>query len=182
MGSHRGQKQEDQFNQQAQAAQATAAQINPLQEQRQKAIGGFWGDLSSGKDVKDISYLSPYYNLYNNSVNNNQELYGEGLLGKDNQLAGAGGQMTGAIGKQLAARKQQQASGDLYNATQGAYQGSVAEGAGIADADTSQRMAIANLANQRYSTYLNRPRTPSFWEKMLTGFAQGAGTAATAGA
>lgn len=99
-------------------------------------------------------------------------------MGKDNQLAGANGQLTGLIGKQLAARKQQQASGDLYNAAQGAYHDSIAEGQGIAGSDTAQRLNIAQLANQRYTSYLNRPDRPGFFTRMLTGFAQGAGQAA----
>ena len=177
--SKKGDSQATTLQNNAVAAQNTAAQVNPLQAQRQAAIQGFWGDMASGKDVKDIGYLSPYYNLYNDSQANAQnQNYGEGLLGKDNVLAGGSGQIAGVVGKQLAARNQQQAAGDLYNATQNAYGSSVAEGQGIADADTQQRLAIANLAENRYSSYLNRPRTPSFWERMLTGGVTGASAAA----
>lgn len=180
MGSGRGNSQETNLSNQAQAASTKAAEVNPLQQAQQASIQKFWGDRDAGKDVGQISYLSPYYNLFNSSKNANQNYAGDGLL-SDNAMAGGNGRMLGLIGKQLQDRKEQQASGDLYNASNEAYRDSVNTGMGIANADTQQRLELANQANQRYSTYLNRPRKPSIWEQLLGGAMGAASSFATGG-
>lgn len=179
MGSGRGNSQETNLSNQAEAASTKAAEVNPLQQAQQDRIKKYWGDLDAGKDVSQISYLSPYYNLFNNSKNANQNYAGDGLL-SDNAMAGGNGRMLGLIGQQMKARKEQQASGDLYNAANQAYGDSVSTGMGVANADTSQRLELANQANQRYSSYLNRPRKPSIWEQLLGG-AMGAASSYVSG-
>lgn len=125
-------------------------------------------DLDSGKDVKDISGLSAYYNLYNNAAKDQPEMAGEGLL-SNNQLAGGNGQLAGLIGKQLQSRRQQDASGALYNAVQGARGEAVAGGQWGAQMDNTRNIAKSGILNDRYNSFANRRKQPGFWERLLTG-------------
>jgi hypothetical protein len=73
-------------------AAVAAWKPSPLEEAQQKRVTGFLSDWDSGKDVSEIDYLRPYYNLYNNAADDTPDMAGEGLLG-NNMLSGANGQV-----------------------------------------------------------------------------------------
>lgn len=124
--------------------------------------------LDSGKDVRDIAELSPYLNLYDSAAKDQPELAGEGLL-SNNQLAGGNGQLAGLIGKQLQSRRQQDASGALYNAVQGARGEAVSGGQWGSQMDNTRNIAKSGILNDRYNSFANRRKQPGFWERLLTG-------------
>lgn len=124
--------------------------------------------LSSGKDVRDISELSPYLNLYDSSVKDNTDYSGDGLL-STNELSGGNSQQLGLISKQIAARNKQQAQGDLYNSVQNAQDAATSGlewGAGM---DQNRELGNAGMANQRYTAWVGRPKPPSIWQTILGG-------------
>jgi hypothetical protein len=175
MSSSRGRQQETNLQNQAQAATNAAAVVNPLQQQQQDRILNFNNQWDSGTDVKDINYLKPYYNLYEGAARDTDPEAGGGLLA-NNLLSGANGRLATLIGEQQASRRKEAASGQLYDAANQAQQAATSEGNVVAGADTAQRMGVANLANQRYTAYLDRPQRPSIWEQILGG-AMNAGAA-----
>jgi hypothetical protein len=168
MGSGRGKKQEINLQNQDQAAIDKAATPNPLQQQEQDRLMKFNNDWDSGKDVSQIDYLRPYYNLYNNAQRDSTDQAGVGLLG-NNALAGSNGKLAGLIGQQVQARQQDQAAGNLYNAANSAHADAMGEANTVSAQDTAQRMGVANLANQRYTSYLYRPKQTPFWQQLVMG-------------
>jgi hypothetical protein len=176
MGSGRGHQQEQNLQNQSQAAINTAAQVNPLQQQQQDRLMKFNNDWDSGKDVSQIDYLKPYFNLYNNASKDTTDQAGVGLLG-NNALAGSNGRLATLIGEQQKSRRQEDASGQLYNAANQARADATGEGNVISAADTNQRMGVADLSERRYTNYLNRPRQTPFWQTLLQGGMMAAGAA-----
>lgn len=141
----------------------------------------FQDDWDSGKDIGEIDYVKPYVNLYNSAVNRQAgEEQGVGALGT-NELTGGGGKMGSLIGQQLASRRQQDASGQLYNAANEAYENAQGEGDSLIATANNRLSGKAGLAEQRYTSYLNRPKKPSIWEQLLTGGMSAVGSYAGAG-
>jgi hypothetical protein len=156
-------------------AAVAAWKPSPLEEAQQKRVTGFLSDWDSGKDVSEIDYLRPYYNLYNNAADDTPDMAGEGLLG-NNMLSGANGQVAGLIGKQLQSRRQQDASGQLYNAATAAHADATGSQIPFLVGTEQNRFAgKAGLADQRYMAYLNRPKKTPFWQSLLLGGMQTAG-------
>lgn len=168
MATGRGKKEETNLQNQAQTAY-NEYKPSALETKQNDRVTNFLSDMDSGKDVKDIDYLRPYYNLYNNAASDDfSGLSGVGLLG-NNALSGSNGQIAGVIGKQLASRRQQEASGDLYNAVNDAQTAATNEGNYLINTEQNRMAGKAGLANERYTAYLNRPRKPSIWEQLLQG-------------
>ncbi len=168
MGTGRGKRQEETYRKDADA-QIAAWQPTPIETKKNERVTKFLGDWDSGKDVSEMDYVKPYFNLYNSAVNRQQnEEQGVGALGT-NQLTGGDGRMGGLIGKQIAARNQQDASGQLYNAANQAYEGATNEGEFLINTSEGRAGNKAGLMQQRYTSYLNRPKKPSIWETLLQG-------------
>lgn len=183
MGSSRG-KNTTETNLQNQSQQAyDAIQPTAFETEEEARIKKFRDDWDSGKDIGEMDYVKPYFNLYNSAVNRNSDEQGVGAMGY-NGLTGDNGKMAALVGEQLKSRRQEDASGQLYNAANQAYEGATNEGITLSGMDENRMATKAGVANQRYSTYLNRPRVPSIWEKLLLGGVQAAGQvgAAYAGA
>lgn len=124
--------------------------------------------LDSGKDVKDISELNDHLNLFNSAQRDDPSLAGEGLL-STNELSGGNSAQLGAIAQQLKSRRKQQAEGDLYNGVMDARHSAEAGGQWGAGMYNNREMGNANMQNQRYTAWLQRPKQPSFWQQLLLG-------------
>lgn len=173
MATGRGHQQEQNLQNQAQAATTAAAVSNPFQQQQQARAQHFFDQADNGTDVRQIDALRPAVGAYDAAVAEPVDQAGVGLLGS-NALTGANGQLASLIGQQNASRRQQDASGELMHAFDDTSNQMTNEGNIASSADVAQRMGVANMANQRYSTYLNRPRQPSIWEQLLQGGMQAA--------
>lgn len=178
MGSGRGKKDE-------QAAKATADAAlsnykeNPLEAQRTQRTMKFLSEFDSGKDVKDMEALSPYYNLYNSAKNQqtNQQI-GRGAVA----LGGASTSQLSDNDKYIQAQREQDASGMLYNAANQGYGDAVNESQFLINTEQGRSANKVGLANQMYHTQVNRPKRPALWERLLGMAVQGAGTFASMGA
>lgn len=182
MGTGRGKEkqQESQLLTNAQSAQA-AYQESPLEAQQRARVQGFLSDLDAGKDVRDINYVKPYLNLYNNAINRQTDEKGVGTLGFNALSGEGGGKMAGLIGAQLKARRDQDASGQLYNSVNAAQADATNNQLPFLIGTEQSRMANkAHMATGLYSTYLNRPQRQSIWEKMLLAGIQGGSQIAAA--
>lgn len=177
MGTGRGKREEKNLQNQAQA-QMDAWQPTAIENKDTADILQFKNDWSSGKDIKDIDYLKPYYNLFNSAKNRETDERGIGAMGF-NDLTGGSGQLAGLIGRQLQARNEQNASGQLYNAANQAHDAATNQGNFLTGVADNRAAGKAGLANQRYTAYLNRPHRPSFWEKLLAGGQQAAASFAS---
>lgn len=161
------QQQQDNLNAQAQTATDSIAPSAYEQYQQPQDLNTLQ-QLDSGADVSNIDGLRWTANLYNNR-NKGFDDKGVGLLG-NNQLSGNGNsQMLGAINEQEKARNDQEASGQLYNAVGQERQNALDRSQGFASQDDNRNFAKAGLANQRYSTFLNRPQRPSLFSQLLGG-------------
>lgn len=168
MGTGRGQKRETDLQNKSDAAIA-AIKPTPYEDYQNTTNLNLLKDLDSGKDVRDISGLSSNLSLYDNAASDDfSGLTGVGLLG-NNALSGSNGNIAGLIGKQLASRRQQHASGDLYNSVQDARANAQGQGMALSQMEGNREMGKAGLVNQQYTSYLNRPRKPSIWETLLKG-------------
>jgi hypothetical protein len=172
-----GKKKEQQLQNTTQTYIQQAAQPTEMQTALDKHNKAVIEGLDSGKDVKDISELSPYYNLYNNSINDNQDYAGEGLLSA-NELSGGNSGQLGLIGKQLNARRKQQAQGDLYNAVQGARNDATTGGMWSANLTNQRNLGVAGLEDNLYNQYLNRPNRPGLFSQIMQGVTAIGGTGA----
>lgn len=166
MGTGRGRREERRLQNEATAA-TNAVQPTPYERYQQPLDLQLLRDLDSGKDVSEIDGLRWSYNLFQNA-GRDPDLEGVGLLG-NNALAGGNQKQLGLIAQQLKARERQQNEGLLYDSVQGARQGAMARSQGFAGMEDSRNRFRAEMANQRYSTYLNRPRQQSMWERLLLG-------------
>lgn len=168
MGSGRGNNsQETNLQNQAQAA-TNAIQPSEFETYWNTRNMNLLKGLDSGKDVKDIAELAPHLDLYNSSVANNQNYAGEGLLAP-NALSGGNAAQLGLISKQIADRRQTQAAGDLYNGVQDARSAATAGGQWGAELADRRNISKADITNQRYTAYLNRPKKTPFWQSLLLG-------------
>lgn len=148
-------------------------EASPMQNLLDTRYSNILTGLSSGKDVKDIKELAPELNLYNSSIANNQDYAGEGLL-SPNALSGGNANQLGLISKQIKDRRQQQASGDLYNSVQNAQHEAETGGQWSAQMADRRNLSNAEMQNQRYTAYLNRPKKTPFWQQVLKGAMGGA--------
>lgn len=182
MGTSRGKEKKREEVLQTQADTATAEwQPSELEKQQESRVSGFLKDWDSGKDVKDISFLRPFMNLFQGAKTGQAaEKLGAGAL----NLSGAGaGGMAEVMRQQNQLRKEEAASGQLYDSANGAYQyasGTLAPS--LMGMSENRLSGKAQLANQRYNSYLNRPKTPSPWMQLLTSGIGAAGAAASGGA
>lgn len=167
MGTGRGRKREQELERKADNA---IAQIkpSPLEDLKNRRTIDFLKDWESGKDVRDIDYLKPYLNLYDEAVGQSQNYAGEGLLG-NNALSGSNGQVAGLIGQQLADRRKQGAAGQLYNTANMAYMGANSDADNLINVENNRQMGRAGLINDQYTAYLGRQKKPSIWEQLLQG-------------
>jgi hypothetical protein len=171
MATGRGKKREQQLEQKADA-QIAAWQPSPLEQQQTARTQKFLTDWDSGKDVGEIDALRPYMNLYNSSVNREQDERGIGAMGF-NDMTGGNGNMAAMVGEQLKARRQQQASGQLYNAANAAHADATGNQAQFLMGLSENRAAgKAGLVNNQLSAYYGRQKKPSIWETILGGAAQ----------
>lgn len=168
MGTSRGKKQEETYRKEADTARAEV-KASPLEEKRNASAMQFFNDIESGKDVSEIAALKPNLNLYNAAVSDQQnDRKGTGIL----QLGarGANPNQAAALDTYMKYQRQQNAAGQLenaYNATYADYSGNLSP---LLMQMSNQRQATkAGLAQDAYKTYLNRPKTPSIWEKLLQG-------------
>lgn len=165
MGTGRSKSKEAQ--RQADESIARYAQPTPLEQLRNDQVMGFLRDWESGKDVKDISYLNPYLDLYNQAAAESEPYAGEGIIA-NNALSGASGNIAAQIGQQLASRRKQQAAGQLYNAANAAYQTATGRDVPfLVGTEVNRRGDIARLKEQRYYQMLANKRQPGFWERLL---------------
>jgi len=169
MGTGRGNNQERTLQTQANQAQA---QIQPslYQQYQQPKDLKLLQDLDSGQDVKDIEGLRWSYNLFQNA-GKDPDVSGLGLLG-NNALSGTNSKMLGVVSEQLKKRERQENEGLLYDSVQDAREGAMRRSQGFAEGDDSRNFGRANLANQRYTAYLNRPQQPSLLSSIIGGAAQ----------
>lgn len=161
MGTGRGKKRERELERKADVA-TQQVQPSELEKLQEKNVLDFIKQWQSGKDVKDIDALSPHLNLFNNAKEseNVEKLGGGGfnLAGKE------GAKVAGLVREQNALRKEQEAAGNLYNAANTAYgyaTGSIAPR--LMAAHENRVFGKAQLANNRYNAYLNRPQKPNPW-------------------
>jgi hypothetical protein len=184
MGSSRG-KNSTENNLSNQSQQAYDAwQPTALETKQNDRTIKFLDDWDSGKDIGEMDAVKPYFNLYNSAVNRDADEQGVGAMGFNDLTGGGNGKMAALVGEQLKSRRQQDASGQLYGAANQAYSDAQNEGNVLSGMAEGRMAGKAGLAEQRYSAYLNRPRVPSIWEKLLLGGVQAAGQvgAAYAGA
>ncbi|MCA1623182.1 MAG: hypothetical protein LC768_07120 [Acidobacteria bacterium] len=179
MGTKRGKNQQRETEVRNDATTAINNwQPSPIETTQNKRITTFLGDMDAGKDVKDIEYIRPYFNLFQGGVNNrNAERVGGGGL----NLSGAGGgQMAEVMRQQNQLKKEEAAAGQLYNATNQAYQyASGALAPSLMQMNENRLAGKAQMANQNYQSFLNRPKQPSPWLQLLTAGIGAAGTAAS---
>lgn len=166
IGTGRGRREETRLQNEATAA-TNAVQPTPYERYQQPLDLKLLQDLDSGKDVSEIDGLRWSYNLFQNA-GQDPELEGAGLLG-NNALAGGNQSQLGLIAKQIKARERQQNEGMLYDSVQDARAGAMGRSQGFSGMEDSRNRFRAEMANQRYSTYLNRPRPQSAWERILLG-------------
>lgn len=160
-------------------ADAAVAQIQPSQYQlyqqpKDLATLNAW---DAGTDVKNIDAFRGHLDLFNNANVGDEDLVGAGLLG-NNQLAGSNSQQLGLIAQQIKARREQQNQGNLYNAINSAVSDTRGRLGGFAQGDDARNIQRADITNQRYTQYMNRPKKPSIWEQVLGGALQTAGSMA----
>jgi hypothetical protein len=173
-GGGKQKKQEETYRKQQDAAIQQVRTPSEYEKHQQPLDLAFLKDLNSGKDVRDIDSLRWNLNLFDNAQKDPAEVAGAGLMG-DNALVGANQNVMGMIGKQLQARQQQQAQGDLYNSVQNTRAETHGRLGQFADAEQARNMGFANMSSNRYTAYLNRPKQPSFWEKLALGGVNAAG-------
>lgn len=156
-------------------------QADPLETAQRARVQGFLDDMKAGKDVRDMEYVRPYFNLYNSAINRQTDEKGVGTLGFNALSGGGGGKMAGLIGEQLKARRDQDASGQLYNSFNAAQADATNNQLPFLIGTEQSRMANkANMATGLYSTYLNRPQRQSIWERILLAGIQGGSQIAAA--
>lgn len=178
MGTGRGRKEEQRLK--TEADQATAAwqpsELENIQNQRTVDFLKQWG---KGDDVKDISYLNPYMDLFRNAKNGEAaEKLGAGALVMSNPNSG----MAERMRQQNEMRQEENAAGQLYDSANSAYLNATGVIAPQLMQMNENRVAgKARLANDRYVAFFNRPKQAPWWQQMLNSAAQGASSAATAG-
>jgi hypothetical protein len=179
MGTGRGAKKKEENLEREATAATNAWQATPFETEETARINKFRKQWDDGTDIGSMDYVKPYFNLYKSAINRDTDEQGVGVLGA-NGLSGASGAQAGLIGQQLKARREQDASGQLYDAANEAYADSTGQGNVMAQMTGSRLAGKAGLANQRYTSYLNRPKKPSIWETLLMKTIEGAGQAAGA--
>jgi len=173
MGSGRGRTQEEQQARQRADESFNNYKASPLEEMQNQRTMSFLKDWDSGKDVSQIAQLSPYLNLYNNAKSS-----------QENQMVGRGAVALGQnpnTDRQLTdldtytqAKREQDAAGMLYNSANVAYGDAMGQSQYLINTDQNRLGNKANMAGQWYQAVMNRPKQPSFWERML-GMGVGAG-------
>lgn len=174
MGTGRGKEKQRETELERKADTATAA-VQPsayqlYQQPKDLATLQAW---DAGTDVKNIDAFRGQLDLFSNA-NRDDDFVGAGLLG-NNALAGSNSGQLGLIAQQIKARREQQNQGNLYNAINSAVGDTRDRLQGFGAGDDSRNMFRAEQANQRYTSYLNRPRKPSIWETILGGAIQAGG-------
>lgn len=124
--------------------------------------------IGSGKDWTTINEFSPYLNLYNGASRDPVDIAGNGMLSQNGMTAG-NQQMLGVIGKQLQSRRQQEAAGEAYNAVNAGIHDAESGGQWSAGLTQNRELGNAQMQNNRYTSWLGRPRKPSIWETILGG-------------
>ncbi|HEX8636658.1 MAG TPA: hypothetical protein VF692_01245 [Pyrinomonadaceae bacterium] len=174
MATGRGKKEEQRLQQEATTA-TNAWQPSELEKKLEANTLGFLNDWDSGKDVKDISGLQPYMNLFQNAKKGEAaEKLGGGILNLGNANSG----MAEKMRQQVQLRQEESASGQLYDAANAAHAGATGVLAPqLMNLSENRLSGRAQLANQRYSNYLNRPKTPNPFLQLLGTGMQAAATA-----
>lgn len=183
MGSSRGKTNRAREDAAYNATQASIQQWQPseLEKKQNERVLGFINDVDSGKDVKDIKYVSPYFNLYNNAKNTqNQERLGSGALQLGSQ---SNPNYVARMREVNSERRQQEAAGQLSNAFNAAYSDATNQQIPFLTGLSEQRHAGKTQANSGlYQTLLHRPKQTPFWQQLvlagISGGAQVAGAAA----
>jgi hypothetical protein len=163
MGGGRGKKQEETYRKAADAERAAYVPTE-LENMRTAEVKNFLAQSKGSGGIESIDALKPYLNLYNSAVSDQQnDRQSTGIL----QLArGGNAQQAGVMDQYLKFKRQQDAAGQLENAYAGVNADMTGQSynlIGIANQRMSDR---AGMAQQAYSTYLNRPKQPALWEKI----------------
>lgn len=178
MGSGRGTNKKDERQALTRVnTQFDEYKADPLEEARKQRTMKFLSEFDSGKDVKDMEAVSPYYNLYKNAKNSQaNQMVGRGVvaLGRN---PNADSQVSD-LEKYVQAQREQDAAGMLYDATNQAYNDANQESNFLIGVDQNRKSNKLGAATGIYSTILNRPRQKPLWEKLLGYGMQAAQTAA----
>lgn len=179
MGSSRGKNQEKVAETRFNTAYDDY-KADPLEKYRSERTMNFMKEFDSGKDVKDMEAVSPYYNLFQNAKNAQMN----GQIGKGVVALGQNPNSDRQVSDQdkyLQSQREQNASGMLYDATNNAYNGAMNESQFLINTAQNRAGNRLNTAGNMYSNILNRPKQPSLFERIM-GIATGAGrTAASLG-
>lgn len=167
MATGRGKNKEEDYRKQADQ-HLDNYKAGEYETNQTRRINKFHSEWDAGKDVGGMDYVKPFLDLYKGASANREAEQGMGVLG-NNQLTGGNGQMAGLIGQQLQSRRQENASGMLYDAVNSAHSDSVQQGNFMAQMGDNRLGNKANMSQQRYTAYLNRPKKPSIWETLLQG-------------
>lgn len=179
MGTSRGKKQEETYRTNADAS-IQAVQATPVETKLNDLNLGFLNDVDSGKDVRDITGMKPFLNLYDSATGQQAEdRHSNGIMELSN---GGNPAQANALKQYYAYKRQQDAAGQVENAYNQTYQNNTGQLAPmLMNAANSRQMGKAQLAQQQYQTYLNRPKQPALWEKIAGLAIGGAGAAAGLG-
>lgn len=180
MGTSRGKNKQELASREKQT-QAAIQQWQPTELEKLQSDNtlNFLKDMQSGKDVKDISGVAPFMDLFNGAKNNQAaEKMGGGIMGAANGNASG---MATALAAQNQRRKEEAASGGLMNAVSSAYQNATQVLApslmGMAENRNAGRV---NFFGQRESEARQLANRPNPWLQVLQSGMQAAGTAAAA--
>lgn len=162
MGTGRAKKIREQKLETAADTAVNNWQPTELEKMQSDRVTGFLKDWDAGKDVKDISYLNPYMNLFEGAKNRrDSESLGGGLLNMSSDNAGTNN-MAAAMREQNQFRREEEASGQLYNTANAAHgyaSGTLAPS--LMNMENQRMQGKAEMANRRYETYLGRPKSPN---------------------
>lgn len=149
------------------SAEADRAAIQPSQAEidANARTHLFNQQVDSGTDIKDISALNPYYQIYQGAVNQQQnDRRSNGII---DLARGGNPAQAQAYDTYMKYKQQQDAAGGLEQAFSAANADMNNTGFQYAQLANSRNLGKAGLSQQAYSTYLNRPKGPSVLDRVL---------------
>jgi hypothetical protein len=178
MGGDRGKRQEESYRKDADAARAAVVE-SPLEKQIRERAENFFTQAKGSGGIESIDALKPYLDLYKGATSaQKNDRQSTGIL---NLARGGNSAQSQAYDTYMQYKRQQDAAGQLENAYNATNADMTGQGMNLAQMANSRNMGKAGLAQQAYSTYLNRPKAPPLWQQIAGVAMGGLSAAGTAG-
>lgn len=148
-------------------AATTSASIQPTEFEKLKSDQAinFINQSQGSGGIEGIDALKPYLNLYNSAISDQKaDRQSNGIL---NLARGGNPAQAQALDTYMKYKRQQDAAGNLENAYNATNADLTGQGFNLAQMANSRNLGKASLAQQAYSTYLNRPKTPGVLDRIL---------------